>query len=51
MFKIGDLVKLKSGGPIMTVSWIDGESCYCTFFTSDMELKEVKLQNQTLKAA
>lgn len=40
-FKIGDKVKLKSGGPIMTVSYVDGESIECTWFVnSDVKIQE-----------
>lgn len=30
----GDVVKLKSGGPLMTVSIINGEEVYCEWFDS-----------------
>lgn len=33
-FKIGDTVKLKSGGPMMTISRIDHEgTVWCVWFT------------------
>ncbi len=32
MFNPGDTVKLKSGGPIMTVDWIDGQYAHCDWF-------------------
>lgn len=28
----GDVVVLKSGGPHMTVKWVDGKECYCEWF-------------------
>ncbi len=34
-FKIGDIVRLRSGGPVMTVSGIDGTSVECTWFGAD----------------
>jgi uncharacterized protein YodC (DUF2158 family) len=30
--KPGDQVQLKSGGPIMTIKWIQGEEAYCEWF-------------------
>lgn len=32
MFKVGDTVKLKSGGPVMTVTSIDSAESTCTWF-------------------
>lgn len=32
MFNVGDLVMLKSGGPVMTVIQVDGSNVYCTWF-------------------
>jgi uncharacterized protein YodC (DUF2158 family) len=32
MFKVGDVVLLKSGGPKMTVSEIDEDSVFCRWF-------------------
>ena len=36
-FKPGDLVKLKSGGPQMTVSHVSGENraCHCVWFVDN----------------
>lgn len=31
-FKLGDLVRLKSGGPTMTIRGIDGDQYDCTWF-------------------
>lgn len=35
MFKVGDEVQLKSGGPVMTVTSIGTESLQCTWFKND----------------
>ncbi len=32
-FSVGDIVQLKSGGPIMTVETVDEESLNCVWFT------------------
>lgn len=32
---VGDTVTLNSGGPLMTVTKIDGERCECTWFNDD----------------
>lgn len=31
-YKPGDVVTLKSGGPAMTVAWVDGNEAYCEWF-------------------
>jgi uncharacterized protein YodC (DUF2158 family) len=31
-FKVGETVKLNSGGPLMTVDSINGEDIYCEWF-------------------
>jgi uncharacterized protein YodC (DUF2158 family) len=30
--KVGDVVQLKSGGPMMTISWIEDDQAYCEWF-------------------
>ena len=35
----GDVVVLKSGGPRMTVEYVDGDSVHCTWFDSNKERK------------
>ncbi|MCF5838645.1 YodC family protein [Aeromonas veronii] len=37
--KVGDAVKLNSGGPSMTVLTIDEEKAECLWFTSDYQLQ------------
>ena len=37
MFKPGDVVTLKSGGPKMTVSWVEGNEVGCVWFDGPKE--------------
>ncbi|WP_165576243.1 YodC family protein [Aeromonas bestiarum] len=37
--KVGDVVKLNSGGPSMTVLTIDEKEAKCLWFTSDYQLQ------------
>jgi uncharacterized protein YodC (DUF2158 family) len=30
--QVGDVVALKSGGPEMTIRWIENGECYCEWF-------------------
>lgn len=36
-FKAGDVVQLKSGGPAMTIAWIDGSDARCEWFDNKNE--------------
>lgn len=36
-FTIGDVVMLKSGGPMMTVKTVEGEEMVCVFFAEETE--------------
>ncbi len=36
--KVGDVVQLKSGGPLMTVSDIEDEDVYCNWFDKNDKL-------------
>lgn len=31
----GDTVQLKSGGPVMTVKWVNGTEVYCEWFSAN----------------
>lgn len=49
-FKVGDVVKLKSGGPQMTVSETnDAEMLECTWFDSSNELKTAFFKAEVVK--
>lgn len=47
----GSVVVLKSGGPDMTVKWVEGSECYCEWFDgkkvvgSNFEVTSVRLAN------
>ncbi|WP_010589723.1 YodC family protein [Acinetobacter sp. CIP 64.2] len=38
-FQAGDVVYLKSGGPAMTVRWVNHDECACEWFINNQELK------------
>jgi len=48
-FKIGDTVRLKSGGPLMTVDKVSDKGISCTWF-KDKELEYAAFTPATLKA-
>jgi uncharacterized protein YodC (DUF2158 family) len=50
MFKAGDVVQLKSGGPLMTVLEIDGNKVQCRWFDKTDE-KSSSFQSELLQAA
>jgi uncharacterized protein YodC (DUF2158 family) len=39
-FKVGDVVQLKSGGPQMTVKFLDGDDVICMWFDGKRTLDE-----------
>jgi uncharacterized protein YodC (DUF2158 family) len=47
-FKPGDTVKLKSGGPLMTVNGVDGEDVICVWFEGK-DINERAFKSATLK--
>jgi uncharacterized protein YodC (DUF2158 family) len=48
--KIGWTVRLKSGGPVMTVTKVDREEVECSWF-HDGELRQGKFNREALKDA
>ena len=36
-FKPGDTVSLRSGGPLMTIVMIDGQTALCEWFTNEQQ--------------
>ncbi len=48
-FKIGDLVQLKSGGPVMTVTYLDGDKVHCRWFNKDNSTATVVVASATLQ--
>lgn len=48
--KTGDVVRLKSGGPRMTVDSVEGNAVVgVTWFPSHSEMKEARFQSETLE--
>lgn len=48
MFKIGDIVRLKSGGPAMTAQKVDGGKATCIWFKDD-RLKTAIFRKDTIE--
>jgi uncharacterized protein YodC (DUF2158 family) len=36
-FKLGDIVSLRSGGPLMTIAMVDGKTAFCEWFSDDQQ--------------
>lgn len=51
MWKNGDLVQLKSGGPTMTVKKTMGSSIYCIWFSTEGVLQEAVFPPDLLVSA
>jgi uncharacterized protein YodC (DUF2158 family) len=49
-FQVGDIVRLKSGGPAMTVTCPSWWLCFCTcaWFTSDKKLNSASFDDDVL---
>ncbi len=48
--KPGDTVRLNSGGPLMTISTIEGQNAFCEWFTDDQQLQSRSFVITSLKA-
>lgn len=47
--KSGDLVQLKSGGPVMTVGWVEHGGAQCNWFDERNELKSAHFATSQLR--
>jgi uncharacterized protein YodC (DUF2158 family) len=47
-FKMGDVVRLKSGGPKMTVYGVEGSRVYCVWFEGSKKIEDT-FEMDTLK--
>jgi len=48
MINVGDVVKLKSGGPFMTVSIVNPTEVYCKWFDTENHLNEDSFPKDSL---
>lgn len=48
-FKPGDVVCLKSGGPLMTIATVEGQGAFCEWFTDDQQLQSRTFALTSLK--
>ena len=51
LFKEGDVVRLKSGGPNMTVNGVQGDAIEVTWFEDGKKLKTSVFSNEVLIAS
>ena len=42
MIQAGSVVELKSGGPNMTVKWVENGYAYCEWFNKDLKVEGEK---------
>jgi uncharacterized protein YodC (DUF2158 family) len=50
-FTVGDVVKLKSGGPEMTIDYIcTNTDCNCKWFNKDNDVKEHRFVSTTINS-
>lgn len=47
-FQAGDVVRLKSGGPLMTITEVNGNVITCIWFIGDKEVEVKKFYDYTL---
>lgn len=47
-FQAGDIVYLKSGGPAMTIRWINQDECVCDWFINNQDLKSDRFLGTSL---
>jgi uncharacterized protein YodC (DUF2158 family) len=50
-FKAGDVVLLNSGGPKMTISWIENSEAWCVWFDANHAQQGAKFPLTALKPA
>ena len=49
MIKVGDVVVLKSGGPLMTVQSIDSNLCLCIWIQAGLDPQQVRVPPACLR--